>query len=579
MKWFTTLLFFVLASFRSFSAIPTPPNTALLNFSASLPQASPLQDSATNTFTFFLNNTTGVVWDVNLTTFIEHPRPSDLEIYLISPQGTPITLITRSDSTNSNLFNNLLWDDQALVPITDYVVTNGTSLTSLVPEGSLDACFGENPQGTWQLAIIDKKAGFSGTCSNAVLSITTLVGETYTRAITFLSTNSVPSTNNTSLLTNLTTNIFTLDVTNTGQYLACLKTHTWLKHPFASDLDIFLTSPEGTTITLTTDNGGNKADVFNGTLWDDKATTLATDATYTNALTQAVLVPEGALSAFRGENPNGTWTLQIVDDTDLDEGTLDSWSLIVDALPEFIGDVTGDGFTDIVTAKKRKIYVLQMINEAPQGASFAGLIPKKNRAVGINEFTGDQQADLLVQQGNFLAVLAFSNSFLVSNYITLSGDVIRPNYKVVATTDLNQDGLIDIISQNKSELGVTLAQKDNGVVSYQFKSLALGQTGKIVGVDRTNLLQRVKTTLYSIPVINDGSNSFRLGDPSILSPAFRPSFKISGVAELAPLNLGRELIIQRGSIIGYGPTNISRTIQTLYKGQGQGNLGRIVGPR
>ena len=38
-----------------------------------------------------------------------------------------------------------------------------------------------------------------------------------------------------------------------------------------SDLDITLTSPAGTVVTLTTDNGGTADDVFNGTLWDDQA--------------------------------------------------------------------------------------------------------------------------------------------------------------------------------------------------------------------------------------------------------------------------------------------------------------------
>ena len=48
---------------------------------------------------------------------------------------------------------------------------------------------------------------------------------------------------------------------------------TFIRHTFNSDLDITLTSPEGTVVTLTTDNGGASNDVFNGTLWDDQADT------------------------------------------------------------------------------------------------------------------------------------------------------------------------------------------------------------------------------------------------------------------------------------------------------------------
>jgi hypothetical protein len=39
------------------------------------------------------------------------------------------------------------------------------------------------------------------------------------------------------------------------------------------------------------------------------------------------LVPEEALGAFIGENPNGTWTVTIDDDAGGDIGTLNSWSL------------------------------------------------------------------------------------------------------------------------------------------------------------------------------------------------------------------------------------------------------------
>src|SRR5690606_20085520 len=76
-----------------------------------------------------------------------------------------------------------------------------------------------------------------------------------------------------------------------------------------------------------TDNAGGNDNVFNGTLWDDSATILATDVTYVNNVVQPRLVPEGAMGAFVGENPNGVWTLAIIDDTPVDDGSLNNWSL------------------------------------------------------------------------------------------------------------------------------------------------------------------------------------------------------------------------------------------------------------
>src|SRR6185369_12206197 len=117
-----------------------------------------------------------------------------------------------------------------------------------------------------------------------------------------------------------------------------LDVQTFLRHTNASNLDITLRSPQGTVVTLTSDNGGANDDVFNGTVWDDDANPggqvpyvsndgLATDHGYANATLASPLAPEEALGAFNGENPNGTWTLTISDDTVGDGGALDAWSL------------------------------------------------------------------------------------------------------------------------------------------------------------------------------------------------------------------------------------------------------------
>jgi len=54
---------------------------------------------------------------------------------------------------------------------------------------------------------------------------------------------------------------------------------------------------------------------------------LVTDHLYANLTTATPLVPEEAMGAFIGENPNGTWTITISDDLAGDGGSLDSWSL------------------------------------------------------------------------------------------------------------------------------------------------------------------------------------------------------------------------------------------------------------
>jgi subtilisin-like proprotein convertase family protein len=137
-------------------------------------------------------------------------------------------------------------------------------------------------------------------------------------------------------------NVITSTITIAGAqpYLYDLDVITNITHTNSADLDITITSPSGTVITLTTDNGGTADNVFAGTTWDDSADpdgvpTAAFQLNpnqvqthpYVNLTVATPLAPEEALAAFIGENPNGTWTLTISDDADTNGGSLNSWSL------------------------------------------------------------------------------------------------------------------------------------------------------------------------------------------------------------------------------------------------------------
>lgn len=117
---------------------------------------------------------------------------------------------------------------------------------------------------------------------------------------------------------------------------------TFITHQDNANLDITLSSPAGTTVTITTDNAATLANVFNGTYWDDQADPLGsilfannpslgtvTKHSYTTSVVASPLVPEEGLIAFKGEDPNGTWTLKIVDDAATETGNLASWKLRV----------------------------------------------------------------------------------------------------------------------------------------------------------------------------------------------------------------------------------------------------------
>ena len=131
----------------------------------------------------------------------------------------------------------------------------------------------------------------------------------------------------------------TITVSGAGPSLWDVDLTTFIVHTFAADLDITLTSPQGTVVTLTTDNGAGNADVFNGTVWDDQQTRgpgalhheqRARDRSPpTSIVTPASsLAPEEALRGIQGggsrtecgRSPSPTTSPAT-------EGSLDSWSL------------------------------------------------------------------------------------------------------------------------------------------------------------------------------------------------------------------------------------------------------------
>lgn len=95
-------------------------------------------------------------------------------------------------------------------------------------------------------------------------------------------------------------------------------THTWI-----GDLEISLTSPQGTT-SLLVDNVCGNTDDMNLTLDDTAGTAIGNSCAspYTGTFNTG-----GGLNAFIGQNPVGTWVLGITDTLDIDSGTLNSASL------------------------------------------------------------------------------------------------------------------------------------------------------------------------------------------------------------------------------------------------------------
>jgi subtilisin-like proprotein convertase family protein len=146
-------------------------------------------------------------------------------------------------------------------------------------------------------------------------------------------------TNSTALaIPDNSTRTTTIVVSGAPNVIMDLDVVTFLTHTWNADMDIILTSPAGTAVSLTTDNGGSNDNVFNGTVWTDNAGATnspgaITEVTFANGVVETPLAPEEGLAAFNGENPNGTWTLTLIDQATGDPGNLSQWSLVILARP------------------------------------------------------------------------------------------------------------------------------------------------------------------------------------------------------------------------------------------------------
>jgi subtilisin-like proprotein convertase family protein/C1A family cysteine protease len=105
--------------------------------------------------------------DVNVTLNITHTWDADLDVFLISPQGTEVELFTDVGSSGNN-FTGTILDDECATPI-----TSGTApfTDCYQPEGSLAALDGQNSAGQWRLEITDASEYDSGTLTSWELEL------------------------------------------------------------------------------------------------------------------------------------------------------------------------------------------------------------------------------------------------------------------------------------------------------------------------------------------------------------------------------------------------------------------------
>jgi subtilisin-like proprotein convertase family protein len=141
--------------------VATACNTYSFGSSFNIPYSS-----AYTTRTVSVPAVTGTVSDVNVSLSLTHDRLSDVQIEIVSPQGTTVRLYNKACSNSSTLALQL--DDDGTV-----IDCSKVSTQIVVPVDLLSAFNGQNPQGTWTFRVRDNVVGSFGTINAASVDICT----------------------------------------------------------------------------------------------------------------------------------------------------------------------------------------------------------------------------------------------------------------------------------------------------------------------------------------------------------------------------------------------------------------------
>jgi subtilisin-like proprotein convertase family protein len=279
----------------------------------------------------------GIIEDLNVTLiYVSHTYADDLDLLLVGPGGQQVTLMSDAGGSTdvSAVFvgfddesANVLPDDGAIGTLwyrpANYSGTD--AFPSPAPEDtgntSLGVFDGTNMLGTWRLFVVDDNAQDSGS-----------IGAGWELHFRVRSA-PYPSQINVS---GLAPRVSDVNLTLSGLF-----------HVHPDDLDVMLVGPGGQNAVVMSDVGSSGSLQGVNLALDDEALAALPDdgqiTTGTYRPTDAVVpvdpdgfepgpTPSGAsaLSVFDGSDPNGTWSLYVVDDSSTAQGTLAGWSLDIE---------------------------------------------------------------------------------------------------------------------------------------------------------------------------------------------------------------------------------------------------------
>lgn len=300
--------------------------------------------------TITISGMEGVIHQFFVAINVTHANPDDLDVLLVGPTGAKVVLMSDVGGTGdlTNRFFTLNTNSPGIAipdggPINQNAFYRATNVGSRDPfpapapggvrSASTAVFLGTNPNGNWQVFVVDDTAGGGVGTINVQFGMTTSITRVNGAAIS-IPTSSAPGSLYPSII-NMPYMAGTISFID-----ASLLNVT---HTKPNDLDVLLVSPSGVKVRLMSDAGGNQ-NISNVTLrFSDITETKLPNGdgivsgTYNasnyglgddNFPSPAPSDPYGNdMEDFVGEHAQGAWRLFVSDDGNGDGGSIGGWSL------------------------------------------------------------------------------------------------------------------------------------------------------------------------------------------------------------------------------------------------------------
>jgi uncharacterized repeat protein (TIGR01451 family) len=274
-----------------------------------------------------------------------------------------------------------------------------------------------------------------------------------------------------------------------------------MAHTYRSDLIISLVSPTGTSVTLLNQVGTSRDNV--NVLLDDSAANPVSNYTANDTITTVppynnTFRPSGALTAFAGENAQGTWTLRICDAVAQDSGTFNQADLYITSAPTSYADLSLAQSVSSTNPNGRATitYTLTVANSStsPQtatGVTVRDLLPSGVEFVSAsgtgsyNSSSGDWSVGTLAPGASatltITATVAAGNGVSVTNNAEITASSVAdldstPNNGVTSEDDYAAQTFTVVVSRTAGTAPTLTCTAGTSLFDWDSQTWTAGQT-------------------------------------------------------------------------------------------------------